>query len=185
MFAWILWAGVPLLSGDSSAGFPALLGAQLLLSQVQKGAGLLRLPRSLCPEGCIWCSHPLSTKLKLGTRKKEARSGVPRMTTWNRAGKSSGRSGCLDFLELSGEEGGRKLILRKRQTLRTGCDGGQCHFLGFGYFLILTPSEWGPSLRPHSGCFFPKDSLFYLRRRKYLSFFWVLSSSLLPIQVII
>lgn len=96
LFAWILWAGVPFLSGDSSAGFPALLGAQLLLPQVQKGARLLRLPQIALPRGM-----PLVFT-----------SSFHQTETWNPKERSKVWSAENDNLEQGGEVLWEEWLLR-------------------------------------------------------------------------
>lgn len=111
---------------------------------------------------------------------------MPRMTTWNRAGKSSWRSSYFDYLgaEQTGE--GEETSPEKDKSFRTGYNLWTMSFSWAWVFLDADPLRMTLSLRPHSSSFpstHPhKNSLSCTHRRKYLS---STSCPALPVQATI
>lgn len=139
---WILCAGVPFPSANSSPGFSALPGEPLLPPQVGKGARPGRRPDFTSPRGMHLVFSSCFHQTKTWNQGVRSRVWSAENDSLEEGREVLGQSGCFSYPGADWREEREETHLQNT-TNPSGQEGicGHCRFLSPEYFLILTASE--------------------------------------------
>lgn len=139
---WIMCAGVPFPSANSSPGFPALPGEPLLPPQVGKGARPGRRPDFTSPRGMHLVFSSCFHQTKTWSPGVRSRVCSAENDSLEEGRGVLGQSGCFSHPGADWREEREETRLQNK-TSPSGQEGiwGHCRFLSPACFLILTPSE--------------------------------------------